>query len=292
VSEGRGPWSRFKAALDAAGFHPSRRFGQNFLLDENMVRAIVRDAGVAAGDTVLEVGAGCGFLTHHLAAAGVKLTSVEVDRRLWAIATELCSGSGSVHIVRGDVLAGKQALNPEVRALLPDEGPWHVVANLPYSISAPLLVVLAALPNPPTSMTVLVQKEVAERIAAGPGVKAWGPLSIRLQLDHDVELVRRVGPELFWPRPRVDSAVLRLDRRQNPLAPSVRSALDSLVHVLFQRRRQALGRVLGEHVGDRAAAKGMLRELGIDPQRRAETLELAELASLAQALPPSQELGI
>lgn len=286
MTEGRGPWSRFKAALDAAGFHPSRRYGQNFLLDENMVRAIVRDAGVVAGDRVLEVGAGCGFLTHHLAAAGVELVAVEIDRRLWTIASELCAGSGAVRIVRADALAGKHALNPEVRALLPEDGPWHVVANLPYSISAPLLVVLAALANPPVSMTVLVQLEVAERIAAAPGVKAWGPLSIRLQLDHEIELVRRVPPELFWPRPRVDSGLIRLRRRALPLVESeLRPGLDALVQALFQRRRQALARVLGEHVGDRARGRGMLEELGLDPRRRAETLELAELGALARALP-------
>jgi len=291
VSDGRGPWSRFKAALDAAGFHPSRRFGQNFLLDENMVRAIVRDAGVTAGDRVLEVGAGCGFLTHHLAAAGVELTSVEIDRRLWEIANDLCAGSGSVHIVRGDVLADKHTLNPEVLELLPEEGPWHVVANLPYSISAPLLIVLGSLPNPPRSMTVLVQREVAERIAARPGVKAWGPLSIRLQLDHHVELVRRVPPELFWPRPRVDSAVIRLRREGSELDPGLRPVLDALVHALFQRRRQALGRVLGEHLGDRDLARGKLEEVALDPRRRAETLELTELAALARTLSPSKETG-
>lgn len=294
MNSGRGPWSRFKAALDAAGFHPSRRYGQNFLLDENMVRAIVRDAKVGPGDRVLEVGAGCGFLTYHLAEAGADVLSVEVDRRLWAIATELCQETGKVRILRADAMAGKHELNPEVRAALPAEGAWHVVANLPYSISAPLLVVLGALPNPPDSMTVLVQLEVALRMAAQPGgegsgsSKTWGPLSIRLQLDHDVELVRRVPPELFWPRPQVHSAVVRLRRRQAAVEGELRARLDELVSVLFQRRRQALGRVLGEHIGDRAQGRGMLEKLGIDSRRRAETLQLAELCALAQALPASR----
>lgn len=282
---GRPAWSVFRAALEARGFRPSRRFGQNFLLDENMVRAIVRDAGVGPGDHVLEVGAGCGFLTLQLLRAGVELVSVEVDPRLAEIATELLADEPHWRLIVCDVLAGKHALAPAVRAALPEHAPWHLVSNLPYSVAGPVMVCATELPVPPLSMTVLVQREVALRVAARAGSDDWGPLSIRLQLDYEPRLLRDVPAALFWPRPSVESSVVRLTRRAETRPRAESEAVSLLVDALFQRRRQTLLRVLSDLTGDRAAARLWIDRAGFDPTLRAESLDLPALARLA-ALDP------
>jgi 16S rRNA (adenine1518-N6/adenine1519-N6)-dimethyltransferase len=281
-------WADVKAALDAAGFHPSRRLGQNFLLDENMVARIAADAGLIAGDFVLEVGAGCGFLTAHLAALGVELVSVEIDRRLFEIASRFVEPWPAAKVLRADILSGKHALAPEVEALLPRNRPWHLVGNLPYSIASPLLVVLARQPRAPRSMTALVQAEVADRVAAHPGGGAFGPLTVRLQALYRATRIRTVGPALFWPRPKVDSAVVRLDRRsaaEGSVEPDAGrlAALDALVDVVFGQRRKALAGRLARSLGDRRAAEDLLERCGVAPGARAEALDLATLWTLADS---------
>ncbi len=284
----RPPWTVFKAALEEQGFRPSRGLGQNFLLDENMVRAIVRDSGVRPGDRVLEIGAGCGFLSLHLVDAGVDLLAVEVDARLLPIAQRLVAAHGRSQFVRADVLAAKHALAPEVERELPKEGTWHVVSNLPYSIAGPLLAVLAARACPPATMTVLVQREVAERIAASPGTREWGPLSIRLQARYAPTIVRIVPPDLFWPRPKVESAVARLERRVPAWDVEELARLDRLSGELLGSRRQSLGRVLARSLEDRDAARAAIERAGIDPSTRAETLSLEQWRALIGILRPEE----
>jgi 16S rRNA (adenine1518-N6/adenine1519-N6)-dimethyltransferase len=276
VSE-RPAWQQFQTELQSAGFRPSRRLGQNFLLDENMLQAIARDARITPGETVLEVGPGLGFLTRHLLECGARVVCVEIDARLLSIARGWIEGPLWLHC---DVLAGKHQLAPAVAAALPASSAWQLVSNLPYSVSAPVLAVLADLAHPPRGMTVLVQREVAERIAAQPASSDWGLLSIALQSDYEVELVRHVPPQLFWPRPEVESSVVRLTRRSVALEPGRRRRLLELAARLFQRRRQTLGRVLGELWG-REQALARLAALDWQPSRRAEELDLAELLLLS-----------
>lgn len=283
--EARPLWARVRSRLEAAGFRPSRRLGQNFLFDENMARAIVRDAELGPAATVLEVGPGPGLLTVHLAPLAQRLVCVEIDGRLLEIARELCAGFAHIEWLHTDVLASKHRLAPEVVAALPAEGPWQLVSNLPYSVSAPLLATLCDLPNPPARMTALVQLEVAERIVAAPASPDWGPLTIRLALDYRASLVRRVPPQLFWPRPEVESALVRLERLAEPCPPSERERLVPLVAHLFQHRRQALGRLLSQRAG-RPRAEAVLADLGLAPRARAEDLDLATLRRLARELDP------
>ena len=139
----RPPWSEFRAALEAVGFRPSKARGQNFLLDTNCARSIALDSGVGAGDFVLEVGPGCGFLSVHLAELGAELLAVEIDPRLAAIARRFLEPYPGVRLLEGDVLDGKHRLSPAVLEALPAIEPWHVVANLPYAITGPLLVTLS-----------------------------------------------------------------------------------------------------------------------------------------------------
>lgn len=278
--EGRASWKEFRAELEAAGFQPSRRFGQNFLVDENMVRAIVRDAQLEPGARVLEVGTGLGFLTLHLLRVPCELVTVEVDPRLFEISGRALAPERPCTRIFGDVLAGKHALAPQVLEALWRAGDWHLVSNLPYSIASPLLVLLADLEHPPASFTVLVQKEAAERVAGACGTDDWGALSARLQADYECRIVRQVGPGLFWPRPQVDSSVVRGVRRAQPLQKERRLALQALLARLFQRRRQTIGRVLGETAGGRAAGEAWLAAAGVEGGARAEDLPLERLLAL------------
>jgi 16S rRNA (adenine1518-N6/adenine1519-N6)-dimethyltransferase len=246
------------------------------------VRSIVRDAAVAPGDFVLEVGPGCGFVTLHLAAAGARLLAVEIDERLGEISRELVAGAGDVEFLIADALAGKHALEPELVRRLPERGPWQLVSNLPYAIATPLVALLARLPNPPSRMTVTVQKEAAERFLAEPGGGAWGPISVRLALAYEGRILRTLRPELFWPRPKVDSAVARLDLlAERPPAPDLEE-LDLLIEPLFQHRRKALGGQLADLLGDRPAALELCARVGVVPTLRPESLTAAQLLDLSR----------
>jgi 16S rRNA (adenine1518-N6/adenine1519-N6)-dimethyltransferase len=278
----RPPWSAFRAELEAAGFRPTKTLGQNFLVDSNAARSLAADAALAPGEEVLEIGAGCGFLTVHLAELGHPVLAVEIDARLLAIAQRLVAGYRNVRWLHADALAGKHALAPELLAALPAGGAWSVVANLPYSISAPLLVLLARLAAPPRRMSVLVQDELARRIAARPGEPEWGALSARLQLRYCAALGRGVGEQLFWPRPRVASRVVALERLPGSGPEPARvAAFDALVDVLFQQRRKQVVSVLAAHLGDRATATALLAQASIDPRTRPETLAPEALLALA-----------
>lgn len=270
-----------RSRLAAAGYRPSRRLGQNLLVDENTARGIARDAQLAAGDRVLEVGPGAGALTQPLAELGVSLLAVEIDARLLQVVRERVADLG-VEFVHADVLAKKGRLAPEVDRELPDGGAWHLVSNLPYSISGPLLVVLSRRSCRPRSMTVLVQREVAERLVAEPGSAAWGALSARLQVLYTARRTRDVPGHLFWPQPKVESSVVRLEERGDAPGAEQLQRFDKLLEQVFGRRRQTLLRVLGDALGDRDAARSRLESAGIDPGRRAETLSIEELGRLAQ----------
>ncbi len=276
AGDNRPPWPVFKAALEAEDFRPSRRYGQNFLLDENTARAIVADARLDPGDSVLEVGTGCGFLTVHLARAVAKLWTVEVDPRLARVASPFLDPFEHVELIEGDVLATKNRLSADVEARLADVERWHLVSNLPYSVSGPVLALVAGHVPRPQSMTVLVQKEVAERLAARPGTKAWGPLSLAVQLAFEPRIVRSVGPASFWPRPRVDSSVVHCAARAEAPSPEAAGAVVALARRVFERRRQSLGRVLGDVLGGRERADVVLARAGVDGGGRAEGLSVEE----------------
>lgn len=275
-------WADVRRRLREIGLRPSRRLGQNFLTDRNLLAALARDADVPAGQLALEVGPGPGLLTAELLRGGARVLAVELDRRLADLAAELlapCVADGRLEVQRADVLEGKHAIAPAVRERLPRDEPWHVASNLPYSAASPALVGLARLPAPPSSMTVLVQAEVAERLVAEPGTRAWGPLGIRLRQRYRPRRLRTVPPELFWPRPQVESTLVRLEL--DPGSPAGEPELDALVGLLFRARRKAVGGVLGRALGDRGRVAALLEELGIDPRARPEELDLAGLRALA-----------
>jgi 16S rRNA (adenine1518-N6/adenine1519-N6)-dimethyltransferase len=264
----RPPFGEYRQRLAAVGFRPSRRLGQNFLLDPALHAAIAAAADLGPGDVVLEVGAGLGFLTRVLADAASSVVAVEVDRRLFGLLEQERSGWGSgaaaVRLVSMDALASGR-WNPDLISILDEEraqsetGAWRLVANLPYSITGPLLGGLVQLENPPAGGAVLVQEEVARRLVAEPGTAEYGALTVQLQAGYELRLARRVGREVFWPRPAVGSAVVAFARRETsawitgPAGP--RRGFARFVRGLFGQRRKKLSNAL----------PGALRAAALDP---------------------------
>jgi 16S rRNA (adenine1518-N6/adenine1519-N6)-dimethyltransferase len=248
------------------------RLGQNFLADPNLLEAIVRDAELSPADVVLEVGAGEGVLSERLAPRIAHLHAVEIDRRLEP-ALEPVASLANVSLHWGD------AMDLELGALRP--APTAMVANLPYSVATPLILrTIAELPGL-DRWTVMVQREIADRLRAGPGSRTYGAPSAIAQLACEVELLRRVDPAVFRPRPRVDSAILGLRRT----GPGADPATRELVRAAFAHRRKSLARSL-EHArpGSLAPARAALAELGLPEDARAEALAPEEFAALSAKL--------
>ncbi len=248
------------------------RLGQNFLSDPNLLDAIVRDAELDEGDVVLEVGAGEGVLSERLAAVAAHLHSVEIDRRLEEALAAVAARPG-VTLHWGD------AMKVDLAAFEPP--PTAMVANLPYSVATPLLLrTIEQLPGL-RSWTVMVQREIADRLRAAPGNRTYGAPSVLAQLACEVRLLRTVDPAVFRPRPRVESAILAL-RRTGPAADA---PTRELVRAAFAHRRKALARSL-EHVqpGSLATVRAALEDLGLDPAARAEQLSPGEFRALARGL--------
>ena len=232
--------------LAAHGLRPNHRFGQNFLVDPALLARIPEDAGVQVGEPVLEVGPGAGALTNELLKVGAQVLAVELDHGLARLLRERFADaldSGQLQLIEGDILAAEERLHPEVEAWWAAlQRPPRLVANLPYAISGPFL---GRLPSRDLAgATLLLQREVAEK-AAGPAAKEeWSPLSIRLRLAFDANLGRRLPPEVFWPRPKIDSAFLQLQPRGDALPPQQEAHLNEVLRFSFgQRRKTLLGRL-------------------------------------------------
>jgi 16S rRNA (adenine1518-N6/adenine1519-N6)-dimethyltransferase len=248
------------------------RLGQNFLADPNLLDAIVRDAELGEGEVVLEVGAGEGVLSERLADVASHLHSVEIDRRLEGALAELAARP-NVSLHWGD------AMRLDLAAL--DPAPTAVVANLPYAVATPLILrTIEQLPSL-RRWTVMVQREIADRLRAEPGGKTYGGPSVLAQLACEVRLLRTVDPAVFRPRPRVESAILAL-RRTGPAADAETRAL---VRAAFAHRRKALARSV-EHArpGSLTAVREALEELGLPADARAESLSPDDFAALSAKL--------
>jgi len=264
--------SAVRSLLAAHGLSPSRALGQNFVADANTVRRIARLADVGPGDAVVEVGAGLGSLTLALLETGADVTAIETDGHLAPILRELVEPQGA-RVVEAD------AMRLDWSALLRSEPSWVLVANLPYNIAAPL--VLDLLQGAPAihRMLVMVQLEVAERLAAGPGTKAYGIPSVRRAWWADATLVGKVSPTVFVPAPRVESALVAIRRRPTPGDDALRQAVFALVEAGFGQRRKMLRRSLAglATVEDLVAAD-------IRPEARGEELDLPAWIRLADRL--------
>jgi 16S rRNA (adenine1518-N6/adenine1519-N6)-dimethyltransferase len=273
-----------RGLLAAHDLRPSRALGQNFLADPNTARRIVRLAGVGPGDHVLEVGPGIGSLTVALAEAvapGGQVLALELDRHLLPVLDEVVDGLGNVRVAQGDALTVDYSVLLE-DGPLGDARPWSMVSNLPYNVATPLLArLLDDVPRLAT-LSVMVQKEVAERLAALPGAPACGAISVKVAYHATARIVGVVPPTVFVPRPRVDSAIARFERRSVPPVdvPSV-EGLVTLARAGFGQRRKTLRQALRPVLG--ARVEEVLAAAEIAPSARAETLRLEQWAALARA---------
>ena len=261
------------ALLEAHGLRPSRALGQNFVVDANTVRRIARLAGVATGDLVLEIGAGLGSLTLALIETGASVLAMEVDQYLLAPLRSVVEPHG-VEVVHADALHADYAAILKGREAV-------VVANLPYNVATPLVLHLLETEPLITRMLVMVQKEVGERFAAQAGDEAYGAVSLRLQYFADAKVVGKVGPNVFVPKPNVDSALVSVVRRAQPrISPDdvSEAELFEVVRTSFAHRRKMLRRSLADWV-----TEGVFERAGIAETRRPEELSLEEFARLARA---------
>ena len=269
-----------REVIAAHGLRAKKSLGQNFLLDLNLTRRIAR-AAEPQGAVIYEVGPGPGGLTRSLLAEGATVIAVERDDRCIAALAELAEAyPGRLEIVAADALEMDEATLLRERGV---KGPVRIVANLPYNIGTALLIKwLTAEPWPPfwESLTLMFQREVAERIVAQPGGHAYGRLSVLAQWRARAKILFEVSPSAFVPPPKVTSAVLRVTPLGEPVAPARLADLEAVTAAAFGQRRKMLRQSLKSLMADTEA---MLREAGIDPTWRAEQLSVAEFAALACA---------
>jgi 16S rRNA (adenine1518-N6/adenine1519-N6)-dimethyltransferase len=259
------------------GIRPTKQWGQNFVVDANTVKRIVRVAGVGPDDSVVEVGPGLGSLTLALLPVAAHVTAVEVDP---VLAEALPGTVAELAPEVADRLALVHADALRVREL-PDPQPTALVANLPYNVSVP--VVLSFLERFPSieRVLVMVQLEVAERLAAGPGSKAYGVPSVKAAWYADVRLAGTVSRSVFWPVPNVDSGLVSLTRPPAPTTPATREQVFACVDAAFAQRRKTLRAALAGWAGSAARAEEVLRAAGIDPRTRGEQLGVEDFAAVA-----------
>ncbi|MGO4132677.1 16S rRNA (adenine(1518)-N(6)/adenine(1519)-N(6))-dimethyltransferase RsmA [Janibacter sp. RAF20_2_2] len=272
--------ARVRELADGLGVRPTKQWGQNFVVDANTVRRIVRAGGVTADDHVVEIGPGLGSLTLALLEEAERVTAVEVDPTLAAALPGTVAAQGPavadhLTVVPADALTVTE---------LPGPPPTALVANLPYNISVP--VVLHFLETFPTieRVLVMVQLEVAERLAAGPGSKTYGVPSVKAAWWADVALAGRVPRSIFWPVPNVDSGLVRLVRREPPPTGATRSQVFAVVDAAFAQRRKTLRASLKGIAGTGEIAEEALRAAGIDPRTRGEQIGVADFARVTEEL--------
>ena len=268
--------SELKALLERHGLQLSRRFGQHFLVDRNHLEKIIAAAALTTNDTVLEIGPGAGVLTRELAARAGSVVSIELDRQLPPVLTEVMAEFDNWRLIEAD------ALKYDWSGL----GATKVVANIPYNITSPLIVKMLEHQPPFSSITLLVQKEVADRAKAAPDSDAYGSLSVFMQFYAAVTVPALVPRGAFFPPPKVDSAILHLvPHRTPPVEVASPAAFFAVSRAAFGQRRKMLLGALSHGMGrPREEILAALEAAHVAPERRAETLHLEEIAAIARAL--------
>jgi 16S rRNA (adenine1518-N6/adenine1519-N6)-dimethyltransferase len=262
------------------GVRPAKQRGQNFVIDPNTVRRIVRTSGVTSEDVVLEVGPGLGSLTLALLAIASRVVAVEIDPALAralpsTIATYAPDQAGRFEVVEADALRLRE---------LPGPAPTALVANLPYNVSVPVLLHLMALLPSLRHGLVMVQAEVADRLAAPPGSRTYGVPSVKAAWFADVRRAGSVGRSVFWPAPNVDSGLVAWARREPPSVTVTREQVFAVVDAAFAQRRKMLRSTLKGLAGSAEAAEAALARAGVDPRARGEELDVRQFAHVAEGL--------
>ncbi|MGC1208731.1 MAG: 16S rRNA (adenine(1518)-N(6)/adenine(1519)-N(6))-dimethyltransferase RsmA [Ornithinimicrobium sp.] len=261
---------------------PTKQWGQNFVIDANTVRRIVRTARIGGDDVVLEVGPGLGSLTLGLLAASQHVVALEIDPVL-AEQLPVTVASRAPHMANRLDVRHTDALTV---TSLPNPQPTVLVANLPYNVAVPVVLhLLSAVPSL-CRVLVMVQLEVAERLAAPPGSRVYGVPSVKAALYADVSLAGRIGRNVFWPAPNVDSGLVHMDARPAPDTSASREEVFAVIDAAFAQRRKTLRAALAGWAGSPAAAEEVLRAAGIDPGVRGERLGIGDFAAIAAAQNP------
>jgi 16S rRNA (adenine1518-N6/adenine1519-N6)-dimethyltransferase len=287
--------SYLRSLFAERGIAPQRRLGQNFLIDLNIHDVIVKAAEVGPGDVILEVGPGTGALTALMASRGATVVAVDVDPAMAKLTSEAVAGLSNVRVLHRDALAGKHELSAEVLdavrsglAAGPDRR-FKLVANLPYNIATPLMTNLLVHPELcPTLMVVTIQRELADRLTARPATDAYGAVSVVVQALAEVAIVRGLPPSVFWPRPKVDSAIvaIRPDAARRTRVGDV-DGFHQLVRRVFLHRRKYIRHVLAGLRRDdwtKADVDAWLESQGLSGQHRAEAIGVEEFIALVHAL--------
>lgn len=266
------------------GFKLSKSLGQNFLTDKNIIDRIVESAEIGPEDLVIEIGPGIGVITREAAEYAKKVIAVEIDKNLIPILKETLGDCDNVEIVNRDIL--KTDVNELIRDCGETISGVKVIGNLPYYITTPIIMKLLEDGVKADSITIMMQKEVADRIKADPGTKAYGALSVAVQYYCTVEAVVNVPKDVFVPQPKVDSTVLKLSvREEKPVELADRDVFFRCVKAGFgQRRKTLLNSLMGVENITKEGVKQALAAAGIDPSRRAETLNLEEFARLSNEI--------
>lgn len=299
--------AEIRSLAERAGVRPTKTLGQNFVLDAGTVRKIVRQADVERGDRVVEVGPGLGSLTLGLLEAGADVVAVEIDPVLARLLPQTVAehagltasaaeplddapvtvlrdaeGRERLTVVTSDALAVRR---------LPGAAPTALVANLPYNVSVPVLLTFLERFDSLQRGLVMVQAEVADRLAAPPGSRTYGVPSAKTAWYAAARRTATVGRSVFWPVPNVDSALVRLDRREPPTTTAAREDVFAVIDAAFAQRRKMLRSALAGIAGSAEAAQTALRDAGVDPQARGETVDVAAFARVAEQLSASRQRG-
>jgi 16S rRNA (adenine1518-N6/adenine1519-N6)-dimethyltransferase len=278
------------AVINRYNFAFQKKFGQNFLIDENVVEKIVRQAGVTGEDFVLEIGPGIGTMTQILCENAREVVAVEIDKNLIPILQDTLSEYNNVSVINDDIL------KVDINALAQEKNggrPIKVVANLPYYITTPIIMGLFESNVPIDSITIMVQKEVAERMQEGPGSKDYGALSLAVQYYAKPEVVLTVPASCFMPRPKVDSAVIRLTRHETaPVQTTDASLMFKIIRASFNQRRKTLANALNNspeiHLPKQVITDAIMQLCG-NPSIRGEALTLEEFARLSSIISSRME---
>ena len=267
------------ALMESLGVAPSKKLGQNFLVDTNFVESIIRAAKIQPSDRILEVGPGFGALTGLLLGTGAQVAAIEFDRKLAAWLRERYKNT-SLNLIEGD------ACKVNIPAIFGEDTPFRLISNLPYSAGTVIVANMLTLKTPPSDMLVMLQKEVGMRLASAAGEEEYGALSVRVQNMYKVETVRTAPPDLFYPKPDVDSVILHLTLRPDRPDAALFKRLTTLVKLSFAHRRKKMFKQAASAFDpDRLSAA--MSQLSIDPDIRAEKVSPEQFRRLAELLEDS-----
>lgn len=275
---------RARVALEKYRFHKTHSLGQNFLLSEALIGGLLDAAALSPEDNVLEIGPGAGVMTGLMARRAARVLSLELDRGLEPVLAQVLEGLDNARVVYQDAM--KADLKALTGAAFGEGAPYRVVANLPYYITADILLRLTGADCPPDSVTIMVQKEAAERIMSAPGSKQWCAMAAELQYYGEARVLCEVGPEAFDPPPHVTSCFMRIDRHGTPIvSPADERLFRRLIRAAFAMRRKTLSNNLKAAFGlDAERAQAVLQAAGVDARVRGEELTLQELCRVCDAL--------